>query len=118
MTRRQSECFRNLDDPALQRLIGMIQLTVDEKMTQAYPGQQGGEVEVTDSDGNVHTSRLDDVVIASADEVRQRFRIETAKVLGAEQTQKIENCIDDIEHADNAAELARLLAANDGTSKG
>ena len=38
--------FNLLDDPSLRRLIGMIRLEVDDEMTHAYPGQQGGEVKV------------------------------------------------------------------------
>ncbi|HUU71903.1 MAG TPA: MmgE/PrpD family protein [Burkholderiales bacterium] len=101
--------FSLLDDPSLRRLIGMIRLEVDDEMTQAYPGQQGGEVEVEDIDGKTHRVRLADVVNASASDVRDRFRREAAKAFGDEHAMKIEAFIDDIDNADNAGRLNELL---------
>lgn len=101
--------FRLLDDPTLHRLISVMTLSVDDKMTLAYPGQQGGEVDVTDTDGKSHVVRLDDVVNASAAEVRKRFHTETAKVFGEQRTSAIEAFIDNIENAQDAGKLAAML---------
>ena len=105
--------FRLLDDPMLHRLIKMIKLDVDDQMTQAYPGQQGGEVEVKKLDGKTQRIRLDDVVNATATEVRERFRAESTKALGEERTAQIENFIDGIERTDNAGRLAELLGTGE-----
>jgi 2-methylcitrate dehydratase PrpD len=43
--------FSLLDDPQLHRLISTITMQVDDDMTRAYPGKQGGEVEVIEGDG-------------------------------------------------------------------
>jgi len=66
--------FTRLQDPVLQRLIGVMKLEIDDAMTRAYPGKQGGEVEVRQSGGATHRIRLEDVVTASAADVRARFR--------------------------------------------
>ena len=102
--------FRLLEDPALHRLIAISELEIDDQMTRAYPGQQGGEVELTGTDDKTYRARLDDVVNASATEVRERFRSETSKVLGDKQTRELENFIDEIEFAEDAAKLAGLLS--------
>jgi 2-methylcitrate dehydratase PrpD len=101
--------FALLDDPQLHRLIGMITMEVDDEMTRAYPGKQGGEVEVVERDSGKHRVRLDDVVVATAAEVRERFLKETTRTLGERRATKIEKFIDDIEHHEDAGLLAALL---------
>lgn len=101
--------FRRLDDPALHRLIAVIRLGIDDEMTQAYPGQQGGEVEIRTVDGKTHRARLADVVNATATEVRERFRREAGKAFGETHAGVIEAFIDDIENAEHAGRLAELL---------
>ncbi len=101
--------FRRLDDPALHRLIAMTRLEVDDEMTQAYPGQQGGEVDIEGVDGKKYRARLADVVNASASEVRERFRHEAIKAFGEAHATTIEAFVDDIENAENAGRLGELL---------
>ena len=101
--------FALLDDPQLHRLISIITMEVDDEMTRAYPGKQGGEVEIVERDGGKHRVRLDDVVVATAAEVRDRFLSATAKILGERRAILIEEFIDGIEHQENAGHLAALL---------
>lgn len=103
--------FELLNDPRLQRLIGVTTLSIDDELTQAYPGRQGAEVEVTDTIGRVHRARLDDVVNAGAAEVRARFRLATQSAMGAARAREIENCIDNLEQSDDAGQLGALLRA-------
>ncbi len=103
--------FKRLQDPVLQRLIGVMKLEIDDAMTRAYPGMQGGEVEVRESGGATHRIRLEDVVNASAADVRARFHAAAEKVLGAAPTRVIEDFIDDIENRKDVAQLCALLRA-------
>jgi 2-methylcitrate dehydratase PrpD len=103
--------FTLLSDPRLLRLIGVMKLHVDDRMTQAYPGMQGGEVEVRLNDGNVHGIRLDDVVNATPSDVRERFRVAAADALGAERAREIEDGIDSLERSNDVGRLAALLRA-------
>ena len=105
------ENFTLLGDPRLHRLIGVTTLEVDEKMTAAYPGKQGGEVEVRTRDGQTQRMRLEDVVHASVAEIRERFRIAAAQVLGATRAREIECCIDTLEVSEDAGRLGSLLRA-------
>jgi 2-methylcitrate dehydratase PrpD len=102
--------FALLEDPGLQRLLQVTTLEVDAAMTLAYPQQQGGAVEVQLLDGARHASRLDDVVNATAAEVRQRFRLAAADVVGSTACTEIETLIDGLESSEDAALLPRLLA--------
>jgi 2-methylcitrate dehydratase PrpD len=101
--------FSLLNDPALHRLLGMTSLHIDDRMTQAYPGKQGGEVEVREIGGATHRVRLEDVVNAAAPDVRKRFRAATESVMGTQRTREIEECIDGLERSADAGQLGLLL---------
>ncbi len=101
--------FHRLDEPALQRLIAKIRLELDDELTQAYPGRQGAGIEIEDVNGKTHRVRLADVVNASADEVRERFRREATEAFGEAHTATSEAFVDNIETADDAGRLAGLL---------
>lgn len=103
------ENFARLDDPALHRLIGTMTLQIDDALTQAYPGLQGGEVSVRLRDGTTHRARLDDVVNATASDVRTRFRGALESALGRERAREIEQGIDSLEQSDDAGRLAAML---------
>jgi hypothetical protein len=66
-------------------------------------------VEVRESGGKVHTRRLDDVVNASAAEVRARFRTATESVVGAGRASQIAIGIETLDRSDDAGQLAALL---------
>jgi len=66
--------YRRLDDPEIARLIGVTTLEEDPELTQAYPGVQGSEVIVTLRDGRVLRKKMSDLVPATPDQIRARFR--------------------------------------------
>jgi 2-methylcitrate dehydratase PrpD len=103
--------FDLLDDPRVRRLIGLTTLEVDEAMSAAYPAQQGGEVAVTDTAGAVHRARLPDVVNASFDEVRARFRGALSEAIGTARAAQVEAAIDGIDRCDDVGALVSMLAA-------
>jgi 2-methylcitrate dehydratase PrpD len=66
--------YRLLDDPEIARLTGVTTLEEDFEFSRAYPGAQGSEVIVTLRDGTVRSRRMRDLVPATPDEIRVRFR--------------------------------------------
>ena len=101
--------FKLLNDARLHRLIGLMTLEVDDEMTRAYPGKQGGEVEVRDTSGATQRLRLDDVVNATPTEVQDRFRGAVEAVMGKARAREIEECIAQLDRSDDAGRLAALL---------
>jgi 2-methylcitrate dehydratase PrpD len=101
--------FKLLNDARLHKLIGLMTLEVDDAMTQAYPGKQGGEVEVRDTSGATQRLRLEDVVNATPTEVRERFRGAVEAAVGKARAQEIEGCIEGLDRSDDAGRLASLL---------
>ena len=103
--------FKLLNDTRLHKLIGLMTLEVDDEMTRAYPGKQGGEVEIREAGGETHRLRLDDVVNATPADVRGRFRPAVEAVVGKTRAQEIEDCIDGLDRSDDAGRLGALLRA-------
>lgn len=101
--------FTLLSDARLHRLIGLMKLEVDDAMTRAYPGLQGGEVEITDVAGAVQRIRLDDVVNATPEDVRQRFRAAVAEGLGVDRAAQVEDFLDRLELQADVGGLGALL---------
>jgi 2-methylcitrate dehydratase PrpD len=66
--------YRLLDDPEIARLTGVTTLEEDSEFSRAYPGAQGSEVIVTLRNGEVRSKRMPDLVPATPDEIRVRFR--------------------------------------------
>ncbi len=101
--------FTLLNDPLLHRLIGKTTLEIDDAMTNAYPALQGGEVELTETTGTKRRIRLDNVVNATALDVRERFRVVATAVIGRQRTSEIETFIDTLEDSDDVGALGKLL---------
>ncbi len=105
--------FTLLNDTRLHRLLGLMTLEIDDEMTRAYPGKQGGEVELRETDGATRKIRLEDVVNATPAQVRERFRRAAVETLGGARAREIEDCIETLERATDAGRLAALLRADD-----
>jgi len=65
--------YHSLDDPEINRLAGITELEIDPAFTAAYPGAQGTEIIVKTRKGPGYM-RLDDVIPATPDQIRARFR--------------------------------------------
>ena len=88
-----------------------VRLETDPGLSAAFPRAQGAEIELRLDDGSAIVERLDDVVAATPDEVRERFRAAAAVVLGSARAAEIEDRIDDLETSDDVGALLRLAAA-------
>lgn len=112
ITRDVSEkSFALLQDPVLHRLIGLSTLEIDDAITDAYPHQQGGEVEITEISGEVHRARLADVVNATHEDVRTRFRAALGEALGAARAAQVEEAIEGLDRSEDVGAIVNLLAA-------
>ncbi len=101
--------YRLLSDPAVLRLIGVTSLEEGPDFTRAYPGAQGTEISVTLRDGRTLRRRMEDLVPATAPDIRSRFRTACEKVLGDAATRAIEAAIDGLEDLEDVSVLGTLL---------
>jgi 2-methylcitrate dehydratase PrpD len=102
--------YRLLQDPEVHRLIGVTTLEEDTGFTDAYPRIQGAQVSVTLRNGETKTRCLPDVIPATPDAIRQRFRCAAQNVLGASASARIEEQVEEIETLSDLGALCDLLA--------
>lgn len=104
--------FALLQDTRLRSLLDVTTLSVDDGMTDAFPKLQGAAVEVITTGAERHEVRLDDVINASADDVRARFREAVSQALGEGRMRAVEAFVDMLDTADDAGALGALLRAD------
>jgi 2-methylcitrate dehydratase PrpD len=92
--------YRLMNDPEIARLISVTKLEEDPEFTRAYPGAQGSEVIVTLRDGKVLSRRMRDLVPATSDQIRARFR----SAAGAA-AKRIEQTIDSLDRLEDVASI-------------
>ncbi len=95
--------YRQLDDPEITRLASITKLEEDAAFSAAYPGAQGSEV-IVNFHGRSARSRMNDVIPATPEQIRQRFRSACAN------WRSIEEMIDTLEQEENVGALGGLLA--------
>lgn len=105
------ESYRRLDDPEVLRLVRATRLEADAALSAAFPAAQGAEVALRLADGGEVARRLDDVVPATPQAVRARFRSAAAATLGDAAAAAIEAFVDGLETAESAGALPALCAA-------
>jgi 2-methylcitrate dehydratase PrpD len=101
--------YRLLSDPEVLRLIGLTTLEEGPDFTRAYPGAQGTEISVRLRDGRTLRRRMEDLVPATAPDIRSRFRTACEKVLGDAATNAIEAAVDGLEDLEDVSVLGTLL---------
>ena len=101
--------YHLLDDPEVTRLAGITRLEEDPIFTQAYPRAQGSEVIVSLRNGETLARRMPDLIPASPEEIRERFRTAAAKALGPEVAGSIEGMIDVLDQQADVGTLSALL---------
>ena len=98
--------YRLLDDPEIGRLARLIELEEDPEFSRAYPGEQGSEVIVTLRGGRTLTHRMRDLVPATADQIRARFRRAAGPA-----AEPIEAMVDTLDQLEDAGSLGGLLGS-------
>jgi 2-methylcitrate dehydratase PrpD len=109
-----------LDDAALRdfsaggeaaRLARRVRLENDPEFAAAYPRRQGAEVVVTMRNGERHSARLPELMPLDAIGVHSRFMASVDRLFGAARARELDSEIDNLPDLEDAARLARLLAA-------
>jgi 2-methylcitrate dehydratase PrpD len=106
----QESNYRKLADPEINRLAGVTALELDQELTASYPKIQGSEVILKLKNGKTVSRRLQDVIPATPEQIRARFREAAGRVLGDSTVREIESAIDKLESAGDVGILTGLLA--------
>jgi 2-methylcitrate dehydratase PrpD len=105
----EEENYARVDDIRILRLIERIDLQSAPDLTAAFPANQGAEVLVGLHNGATIRQRLDNVIAATPEEIRARFRQAASGVIG-DRARDLEELVD------SCASLAdsRVIAARCG----
>lgn len=98
--------YAQLDDPTIARLAQAIVLEAAPDLTAAFPARQGAALTVRLHDGTEITERLDDVIPASPDLIRTRFREAAASALGAGAAKNLETLVQQLPALTDAGRIA------------
>ena len=93
----EEDNYAHIDDPQILHLVGRTDLQSDPTLTAAFPAQQGAEVVVGLRNGNTIRQRLDNVIAATPQEIRARFRQAAADVVGDRRALHLEELVDNCE---------------------
>ena len=97
--------YHFLDDPEITRLAGVTKLEADAAFSAAYPGAQGTEVILKLRDGRILRANLDDVIPATPEQIRARFRS------ACPNAPAIEKIVDELDQQEDMSVLSGGLAA-------
>ena len=89
--------YAGIDDPGINRLVGLTELRNDDAFTAAFPARQGAEIAVRARDGRLFTERLDDVIAATDGEIRARFVRAASEAIGEAGAARLAMAIDHCE---------------------
>ncbi len=93
----EEDNYAQIGDPQILRLVDRTDLQCDSGFTAAFPAQQGAEVVVGLRNGKTIRQRLDNVIAATPQEIRARFRRAAADVVGDKRARHLEELVDDCE---------------------
>lgn len=100
--------YARIGDPAIERLIGLIELNVDAGYTDAYPAKQGASVEIVTNSGGRYVAALDDIEMAGAVEIQARFEKSAGNWLGDKQAARLIDFVNSIETSTDVRALNAL----------
>ncbi|MBL8895426.1 MAG: MmgE/PrpD family protein, partial [Rhizobiales bacterium] len=100
--------YVDLNDAALLELANKVNVEADSGFTAAFPAKQGAEVEIKLRNGKVLSRKLADVVPATLDLVRHRFRVAAAKAVGETKAKSLEAAVDTLEQSSDVGAIMRL----------
>jgi len=86
--------YAEIGHPEILRLVGLTELRSDAQFTAAFPEKQGAEVAVRLRGGATIRKRLDDVIAATPDEIRARFRTAATSAIGGSRALELERLIE------------------------
>jgi 2-methylcitrate dehydratase PrpD len=90
----EEDNYADIDDIGILRLVERTSLQSEPALTAAFPSRQGAEIRVTLRNGNAVDQRLDNVIAATPEQIRTRFRAAAADVIGSKRALLLEGLVD------------------------
>src|SRR4051812_3612917 len=90
----EEDNYADVDDPGILRLVERTELRSEPDLTAAFPASQGAEVFIGLRNGKTIHQRLDNVIAATPEEIRARFRQAASDVIGDRRARHLEELVD------------------------
>lgn len=103
----EEDNYAEIDDPKILRLVERTDLQRDPAFTAAFPAQQGAEVSVRLRSGKTIQRRLDNVIAATPEEIRTRFRQAAADAIGSSRARSLEELVDNGDRLPDSGAIAK-----------
>jgi len=104
----EEDNYAQIDQPEILRLVDQTVLQSDPGFTAAFPANQGAEVLVGLRNGKTVHQRLENVIAATPEEIRVRFRAAAAGVIGDKHVRQLEELVDDCASLPDSRVIAAL----------
>lgn len=95
-------------------LIEKTELIPDESYTAAYPAKQGTTIELLLHNGTTLSASQEDLVPASAEQVKQRFIAASIRCLGKEDASRLQMLIEQLEQIEDMQAILTLVNRESG----
>ena len=102
----EEDNYAQIDDPRILRLVERTDLQSDPGLTAAFPANQGAEISVGLRNGKTIYHRLDNVIAATPEEIRARFRQAASGVIGGQRALQLEELVDHCTSLPDASVIA------------
>lgn len=115
----EEDNYAQIDHPETLRLVGRTDLQSESGFTAAFPANQGAEVTVHLRNGRTVRQRLDNVIAATSEEIRARFRLAAGGRIDDGRAQRLEELVDNCAALPDSrmiAGLCRIVPAQAATS--
>jgi len=107
----EEDNYADIGDHKVLRLVAGSDLQSDADLTAAFPANQGAEVIVGLRNGTTHRQRLDNVIAATPEEIRARFRLAAEDAIGERRARQLEELIDNCAELSNSGAIAAQCRA-------
>ncbi|WP_249133590.1 hypothetical protein [Bradyrhizobium sp. AUGA SZCCT0182] len=90
----EEENYADINDPRILRVVERTELQSAPDLTAAFPANQGAEVLVGLRNGKTIHHRLENVIAATPEQIRARFRRAASDVIGDKRALYLEELVD------------------------
>jgi 2-methylcitrate dehydratase PrpD len=104
----EEDNYAEIARPDVLRLVELTELCSDVQLTAAFPDKQGAEVSIRLRNGTIICKSLDNVVAATPDDIRARFRKAATGAIGAARALQLERLIDGCEALSDVSTIPAL----------
>lgn len=102
----EEDNYADIDDRTILRLVACTDLQSESGLTAAFPANQGAEVRVGLRNAKMVQQRLDNVIAATPEEIRTRFRLAATEAIGERHALRLEELVDTCASLSNSGAIA------------